>query len=57
MKTVYLLWCADEEGVFLEGVFQNEEDAEKEMQSLQEHDKEKGVEGDYFYQIQEKELK
>lgn len=57
MKTVYLLWCIDEDGFYLDGVFSDKTDAEKEMRLLKEQDKDRGMEEDYFYRIEEKEVK
>ncbi len=57
MEMVYILWCSDEDVRRIEGIFKYKIDAEKEMRLMREQDKDRGVEDDYFYQIQERELK
>ena len=57
MEMVYILWCSDEDGSFIEGIFNDKTDAEKEMQAMMDMDKERGMEDDYFYTIQEREVK
>ena len=57
MEMVYILWCSDEDGSFIEGIFNDKIDAEKEMRAMMDMDKERGREDDYFYTIQEREVK